>query len=172
MFAVQEPLVETLIKQYDSDAVSIVANFARLADEDKRVLMNDVLSTDELLSFSEAKERLLQGVKAEKPYFADRIDVRDLYRVFIVDPQQLFERIRVQDGAFLLSAFHEQFEVEAAQREVSNLPIYDYYQLIVPQKKKKDVLADLRTLGITRETLFPGLDESAKAITERYKPRP
>ena len=170
VFAVQEPLVETLIKQYDSDAVSIVANFARMADEDKRVLMNDVLSTDEPLSFSEAKERLLQGIKAEKPYFADRIDVRDLYRVFIVEPQQLFERIRVQDGAFLISAFHRQFEVEVARREVPNLPIYDCYQLIVPQRKKNDLLADLRTLGITRETLFPGLDESAKAITKRYKP--
>ena len=166
VFAVRKPLAEKLIKQYDSDAVSLIANFARLAYEDKSVLMNGVRSMDEPSSFSEAKERLLQGVKAEKPYFTDRIDLRDLYRVFIIEPQQLFERIRVQNGAFLVSAFHKRFETREAQREIRNLPIYDEYELSVPKDRKEGMLRELSSLGITRETLFPGLDESARAIND------
>ena len=169
VFAVGDPLVPSIIKQYDSDAVSIIANFAKLANDDKRVLMNTVKSTDNPpVSYQEAIERLLQGIKAEKAYFIDRIDARDFYRIFIVEPQQSIERIKAQDAAFLVSAFHERFEANEAQAEIPNLPIYDEYDLEVPRGSKEEILTELRLLGITRETLFPGLDESAQAITQAY----
>ncbi len=167
VFAVGEPIVPSLIKQYDSDAVSVIANFAKLSDDDKRVLMNTV-PAGKALSYKEAIERLLQGIKAEKAYFVDRIDAREFYRIFIVEPQQSIERIRAQDAAFLVSAFHERFEASEARREIRNIPIYDEYDLQVPQASKEQILKELRLLGVTRETLFPGLDESARAITERY----
>ena len=169
VFAVGDPLVSSIIKQYDSDAVSIIANFAKLANDDKRVLMNTVKSTDNPpVSYQEAIERLLQGIKAEKAYFIDRIDARDFYRIFIVEPQQSIERIKAQDAAFLLSAFHERFEASESRREICNLPLYDDYNLEVPKGSKEAILKELRLLGITRETLFPGLDESAQAITQAY----
>ena len=168
VFAVGEPLVPSLIKQYDSDAVSVIANFAKLSDDDKRVLMNTVLPAGKTLSYKEAIERLLQGIQAEKAYFVDRIDAREFYRIFIVEPQQSIERIKAQDAAFLVSAFHERFEASEARLKIRNLPIYDDYTLEVQKGSKEAILQELRLLGITRETLFPGLDESARAITKRY----
>ena len=53
---------------------------------------------------------LYQLIRQEKPYFEERIDPRDLYQVFVVEPQQSSERLRAQAGAFLVSAFHERFE--------------------------------------------------------------
>ena len=163
VFAIPGALIEDIIKQYDSDAISIVTNFARLSAEDQQALLGSARSRS---SFEEAKGRLLQFIQSEKPYFVQRIDVRDLYRIFVVEPQQSIERIRAQGGAFLVSAFHKQFVARDAAKTIHNLPIYDEYWVSVPKESKKQLSRDLRTLGITRETLFPGLDESARAIND------
>ena len=155
-----------LIKQYNSDAIRIVSNFARLSYSDQMALLGNDPSD---IGFERAKERLLQLIRLERPYFPDWIDVRDLYRVFVVEPQQSIERIRTQSGAFLVSVFHDQFDARVAAKKIHNLPIYDEYEIRIPKENKVDILDDLRRLGITRETLFPGLDESARAITKTYK---
>lgn len=146
-------------------ACRIVSNFARLSYPDQKALLGNDPSD---IVFERAKDRLLQLIWLERPYFHDWIDVRDLYRVFVVEPQQSIERIRTQSGAFLVSVFHDQFEPSVAARKIRNLPIYDEHELRIPKENKADILDDLRRLGITRETLFPGLDESARAITETY----
>ena len=157
----------SLIKAYDSDAIRVVANFANLSHMDQIALLG-TNSAEAGPTFERAKERLLQLIRLEKPYFPDWVDVRDFYRIFVVEPQQTIERIRAQDAAFLVSAFHERFEASEARREIRNIPIYDEYDLQVPQASKEQILKELRLLGVTRETLFPGLDESARAITGRY----
>jgi len=165
VFAVPEALTESIVKQYDSDVISIVTNFARLSDLDQSALLG---KTTDPRSFKEAMARLLQFVQSEKPYFADKIDIRDFYRVFIVEPQQSIERIRAQGAAFIVSAFHGQFEASKARSKVRNLPIYDEHWMSVPKESKERILRDLGSIGITRETLFPGLNESAQAITQAY----
>ena len=114
------------------------------------------------------KIRLYDGIRQEKPYFEKRIDIRDLFSVFVVEPQRMFERIRAQSGAFLISAFHEQFEREDIQNRSPGIPIYSFSDLRVPQRCKKPILEDLRLLNITREVLFPNIDESAKAVKRQH----
>ena len=116
-----------------------------------------------------AKLRLYQFIKQEKPYFEERIDPRDFYRVFVVEPQQTSERIRAQSGAFLVSAFHTRFEQQEILKWNDDIPVYAHYQLTIPAGKKTQIIEDLQIAGITRESLFPGLDETTKAITERYE---
>ena len=70
--------------------------------------------------------RLYQFIRLEKPSFQERIDPIDLLRVVVVEPRRSFERIRVQSGAFLISAFHERFEEVEIQKSTTNLPIYDH----------------------------------------------
>ena len=100
--------------------------------------------------------------------FLEKIDLRDLFRVFVVEPQQLFERIRMQSSAFLISAFHERFERDEILNQNANIPVYNYYTRKVPFGSKQDIMEELRLLNITRESLFPGLDEAAKAVRQRY----
>ena len=116
-------------------------------------------------------DRLYHYIRQEKPHFKERIDIRDLFRIFVVEPQQSFERIRVQSGAFLISAFHERFETENILQLNKNIPVYHHYRLIVPTDSKNDILDELKFLNVTSEVLFPGLDEAAKAIVKRYKER-
>ena len=162
-----------IVKSFDSDAISVVANFAKLPRFEQKILLGEAVNTDEFArvynmgysyDYSRITQRLYHHIRQEKPHFKKRIDVRDLFRVFVVEPQQLFERIRVQSGAFLVSAFHERFEKDQILTHNKNTPVYDHYKLIVPAASKKKILDELRLLNIKREVLFPGLDEAAEAI--------
>ena len=166
-----------IIKTFDSDAISVVANLAKLprSEQDRLMGVNPeedkfgqplYESTDEHFHIL---DRLYNYIRQEKPHFKERIDVRDFFRVFVVEPQQSFERIRVQSGAFLISAFHERFETEKILELNKNTPVYHNYKLTVPTNSKNKIVDELKFLNITPEVLFPGLDKAAEAIVKRYE---
>lgn len=164
-----------LVKPFNSDTVSIIANFAKLPRFKQDLLMGKPVDTAERgrrrssgQSYKYSMGPLYHLIGQEKPHFKEKIDIRDLFRVFVVEPQRSFERIRAQSGAFLISAFHEQFEKDEILKWNENIPVYDYYKLTVPPDKKKEIENDLKLMNMTHEVLFPGLEETAKAITRRY----
>ena len=112
--------------------------------------------------------RLYHLIRQEKPHFEERINPRDFYRVFVVEPRQSFKRIRAQSGAFLLSAFHERLETSEVRKWNTRIPIYRHSILEIPAQYKQRILDELRLLNVTRETLFPGLDEAAEAVIQRH----
>ena len=153
----------SLVKPFDSDTVGIIANFAKLSRDDQCELVPE----PSLLGYPGAMRRLLQLIRLEKPYFEERIDPRDFFRVFIVEPQQSSERIRAQSGAFIVSVFHKRFEKDEVLQWNADTPIYSHYCLTVSSERKEDIRKELQLLNITQEKLFPGLDASAKTITEQ-----
>ncbi len=158
------------IKPFNSDATSIATNFAKLFEGEQALLLGKIGSNRD--EYHESMGRLYHFIREEKPYFKEHVDPRDFFRVFVVEPQQSFERIRAQSGAFLISAFHERFERHEIRKCNAGPPLYGHFILRVPHVCKKKMLKELRLLNITRETLFPGLDEAARAITRRYVGRP
>ena len=174
---------KSLIKPFNSDMVSVISNFAKLPRGEQNMLLgktkedaaDDVFPSngDDLLrwmeeEFPRAKARLYSNIRGERPYFGERIDIRDFYRVLVVEPERMFERIRAQSGAFLISAFHERFERREVLRFNGQTPIYSHFPLLVPAAQKQTVVDDLRLFNVTRETLFPSVDEAARAITTQY----
>ena len=168
-----------LVKPYTSDVVSVIANFARLSQFDqnlvlgKRVLAdasgNPVGPVSSAPRYSRAMQYLYQYIKQEKPYFEDRINPGDFYRVFVVEPQQSSERLRAQSGAFLVSAFHKRFERVAVLEKNPGIPVYAHYKLDVREcKHKANIMRELEMLNISKETLRPGLDSAARAVTAKY----
>ena len=161
----------SMVKPFNSDTVSIIANFAKLTKREQDLLLGKIGENQgdgKLITYAETMNRLYQFVRQEKPYFKDRLDPRDLYRVFVVEPQHSPERLRAQSGAFLVSAFHKRFERDEIRKVNDRIPVYAHYKLSIPWKKKPDILKDLRLMDITHERLFPGLDSSAAAITARH----
>ena len=171
---------QSLVNPFNSEAASIVANFGKLSRKEQ----DSIIRTDDpslhqsawppkrrwsilrkYVSRKSYANRLSQEVQLEIPRFEDRIDPRVLFRVFIVEPQQASERIRAQSGAFLVSALHERFERREILKRNVSVPVYAHYELTIPGKKKTGIMSDLRLLNVTRETLFPGLDTSAAAVT-------
>ena len=176
----------SLVKQFNSDTVSVITNFAKLRRGEQNLVLGK--TTEETKSdidpsygtgwqlgpsYALAMNRLYQFIRLEKPSFQERIDPIDLLRVVVVEPRRSFERIRVQSGAFLISAFHERFEEVEIQKSTTNLPIYDHYTLAVPNGTngtiKGTIREDLETFNITRETMFPGLDEAARSVKEHHR---
>ena len=157
-----------MVKPFNSDTVSVIANYARLPRCHQMALTG---RTTEVASYWKAMEQLVRLIQSEKPYFVSQIAPRDFYRVIIIEPQQSPERIRSQSGAFLVSAFHKRFEREEILRWNPETPVYAHYPLTVSRGAKTNILDELRMFNITRETLFPGLDTTAKAIMESYRQR-
>ena len=166
---------KSLIKSFDSDTISIIANFAKLERNYQGLLLGKTTQTifDEGTGtgfkpfYSEGMRRLYHFIRQEKPQFEEIIDPKDFFRVFVVEPMQSFERIRAQEGAFLISAFHERFEWNVVRTRSQGVPIYDHYTFIVPKDSKEAILNELSLLNFTRESLYPALDEVANAITRR-----
>ena len=184
MFAVPEDI----IRSHDSDTLSVVANFARLTNKQKNLLLGvkpelggwrDDLETFRINpslrsianDYTGTMVRFLHFIQEDKPYFENRIELRDLLSVFIVEPEQSFDGIRVQSGAFLLSAFHEQFDRVAIRSNIENLPIFDQFTLIVENDKKGEILEELEQVNISNYTLLPELDKAADAIAIRHASR-
>ena len=163
---------KVLIKSFNSDAVSIIANFAKLPKRDKDRILGRVDQMDPQLrpeGYFTDMNVLYQLIRQEKPYFDRRINIGDFYRVYVVEPQQSSERVRAQSGALLVSAFYERFERAVIRATNKYIPMYAHYRLIVPYDMKQHVREELDMLGVSRETLFPGLDESASATMRRYR---
>ena len=167
---------QLLVKPFNSDTITILANFSKLSRAEQNLLLgwtgDDITEreSDPQLQYiyGHALDRLYQLIRQEKPLFREQIDPRDFFRVLVVEPQQSFERIRAQSGAFLMSAFHERFERSQILSWNSAVPMYGHFTLRVPMVKKQPILDELRLLNITRETLYPGLDEAAAAVIQRH----
>ena len=174
IFAVPKNL--NIVRTFDSDAISIVANFAKLSRFEQDMLLGrKPLDSDEMerrrrtgypTEYSHVMDRLYHYISQEKPYFEKRIDIRDLFKVFVVEPRQSFERVRVQSGAFLISAFNERFESDQVEK-IKNVPVYDHYEMYVPFENKEDILDDLQLLNVTSKVLLPSLYETAEAIVKQ-----
>ena len=171
----------SLIKTFNSDTVSVLASFAKLPRAEQSLLLgktqsgapqDDLPAMTDLLKgndpFSKAKAHLYNIIRQERPYFEERIDIRDLFRVFVVEPQRSFERLRAQSGGFLLSAFHERYERNEILRWNQHIPVYSHSVLTLPHGQKESALRELHLLNVTRETLFPSVDEAASAVTQQY----
>lgn len=166
----------SIVKPFSSDTVAIIANFAKLPRSMKNVLVGKEDSPPQhvqppLNTYHEAMGYLNQLINRDIANFERRIDVRDLYRVLVIEPQQLQERIHAQAAALLVSAYFERFEEQEIRQANANIPVYHHYQFTVPSNQKRNILATLALAEITRQSLFPGLDASAQAITDAYKSR-
>ena len=164
-----------LVKPFDSDTISVIANFAKLRVAEQNLLLGkrqeDVRGGEEIATadrHSSAMLRMNQFIRQEKPYFEDRMEPRDLYRVFVVEPRQTFDRIRAQSGAFLISAFHERFEQDDILKWNEDIPVYEYFSVEIPSEQKGDILKQLQLFDVTHERLHPGLDAAAAAVNEYY----
>ena len=148
-------------------------NFARLPSLKQETLLGKThyLQTTRIRSENEyptAMRLLYQLIRQEKPYFEENIEPNVFYGVYAVEPQRSSERIRAQSGAFLVSAFHERFEREEILKWNDETPVYAHYRWIVAADDKQDIIEELRSLDIRRESLFPSLDTAAESILESY----
>ena len=171
------------VRPFDSDRVSIVANFARLSYEQQESLLTKqredfeykyIESDDQqmhprLSGMEVAITTLLHNIQREKPYFTPDIDIRDLFRVFIVEPRRSFDRIRAQSGAFMLSAFHERFEGAEVAKKLGGTKLYDHHVITIPAGRKGEIRDELDWFGVNAPTLYADVESAADAVSGRFR---
>ncbi len=171
-----------IVKRHHSDTVSVLSAFTRLTRAEQLVLLterptrgcriSDVLESDHVHfsrpSYGDAMLRLRHFVAREKPYFEDRIDPKDLFRVVVVEPDRAFPRLRAQSGAFLMSAFHESFDAEEVASVDPAMSIYGHVKFDIPPQAKARILRELGFYHVNEETMFLGLESAARAIIARH----
>ena len=172
IFSVPEPLGKT----FSSDTISVIANFARLSKSAQDLILTPPEAettfyqplSHKMSRYYEAWGRLYQLIGREKSQFEKRVEVKDLYGVFVVEPQQSVERVIAQSGAFLVSAFRDRFDYPEGTDWNGGVSPYGHFTLMIPNGRKEQIRNELAKLNISRETLFPGLDSAAAAITDLH----
>ena len=171
---------DTMIRPFDSDTVSLLANFGRLDRREKDTLLTfptaagsdrrnpRIRGGDFGSGYHRALTRLSHFIAQEKPYWEHRIDPKDFFRVLFVEPQRRFARLRAHSGAFIMSAYHETFAKNDV-RQVAGAAPYAHFRFGVPQGGKSQIRDQLAALGIDRETLRADLESSAKAVKKMYR---
>ena len=118
--------------------------------------------------FNEQKEivKLIHDVRADKPSFRPEIECSDLERVICVRAKLNNARISRQQGCFLL------YGLDKNKLQPAKVP-EDWQRKIngkkIIVKNKAKIMEELKSFGISTQTLFPELEKQTIEIMERYK---
>lgn len=168
-----------MVYPFDSDTVSVVSNFARLSHDQQRTLLTiqghynsgQQTRTDKERDWTESPyrsdmKRLNHFIAREKPYWEDRIRPVDFFKVLLVKPASSFERLKAHRGAFLISAYHRDFDPATVNRKVPGAGRYSRIGLRIPHERKNPIRNQLRILGVTEDSLRSDLGSTATAVAE------
>ncbi len=149
-------------KYYDSDTVSCISNLSNLTNDEKNTLSETSART--IAEFNDLKpaRRLLQFIKAEKPYFTPEIRREDLHTPYIVIPKLRNRRIIAQHGAFMIFGLDR----NAGPKYKKNISAK---KIIIESEAKQEIRSELAGLGITDATLFPEIDRASAHIMTQFR---
>ena len=111
----------------------------------------------------ESIKLLLHDIGSDTPHFLPKIRPEELQRVVCVKPLLDNPRIIRQEGAFLLFGC-DKVKSEPAKLEDSTL----IARLTINRDEKQNLRDQLRTLGITRATMYPEIEHVATHIKQSY----
>lgn len=111
---------------------------------------------------------LIHNIRADKPSFRPVIQPTDMQRVLCVRAKLNNARISRQQGSFLLFGIDNE-KVKPAHVPDEWLRRVDNQKIII--KNKKQIMKELKSFGISKQTLFPELESQAQEIMAQYKPK-
>lgn len=166
--SVEDNLFELIDSQTEKIHIKQLKNILQLPPE---TLLSEELIQDEILNiFNQQKEinSLLHDIRKDKPSFSPRIYPEDMQKVLCVRAKLNNARIIQQQGAFLLFGIKDNKLTQADVPE-SWQKKHEGQKITVLNKHKKEILKELKSFGISKQTLFPELDSRAQEIMNQYK---
>lgn len=174
-------------KQY-KEVIKKIKTFDISQQNKRNDLIDDIISINVLLykqceyleSIQDKKERLLYFVRQEKSYFVDKIDnENNVQKIVCVRAKLNNPRIIRQNGLFFLFGMGKtKGDPIFLSRYIKGTSLNSSYDggiteitnptIIIAAEKKDDILKELRTLGISKETLMPEIDTVASMLKDRY----
>jgi hypothetical protein len=106
-------------------------------------------------------EEFVALARRQLPTLENIIDPNTLTKIVAVIPRQLDVRISVQSAAFLLFGL---FSPESERRKRFFLEDFSTREIYIAPKDKAGIMRELGYIGISREYLFPSLENTATQI--------
>jgi hypothetical protein len=179
------------IKYYDSDAVSVISNLAKLPLNNKDIrkkskhaiaisAIKSIENSDSVKCFNAKKSSgfLLHEIKEEKGYFSNIIDPQHIFSVQFVKPKLTNTRIYGQKGAFLLFGLNCEnikkhipiikYDEKTKTSKLLNNNNYNYSHPIIKIMKIRVscliMLDPLKKLGVTKPYIYTGLEKVSEHL--------
>ena len=166
---------DTKVKHYDSDTVSVLANLAKCRITEDCLALSSVETFNAQVSIRE----LIYQIQGEKPHFSPSVKEEDLRSLLFVKPRNGNQRIINQMGAFLLFGLglkqakgNDGVEGGASLSKEGDLVVPNEWierKFIIPREKKDTIRKELANLGITDSYIYPGIEQYAKELKQRYE---
>lgn len=147
-----------LVKYYDSDTASCLANLAHLSNSEKLAI--DFTLSGSNFYAQQPVDRLLQFIRAEKPHFRAEIQPGHLQTAIVVKPKLNNRRILAQSGAFLLIGLN----VDLESAPPSGVTIE---RIFINGKKKETICDELDRMAINDSSMFPEIEKAAIYIKNK-----
>jgi hypothetical protein len=147
-----------LVKFYDSDTASCIANLAHLSTAERNEI--DFGFDGQAFNEQPSVDRLIQFVRTEKPHFRGRIVPDHLKSVLVVKPKQNNRRIVAQSGAFMLFG-------HTATLEPVPPPGILIERIQINGNKKSTICSELDRMAINDSTMFPEIEKAAIYIKSK-----
>ncbi|WP_223477730.1 FRG domain-containing protein [Oricola indica] len=165
---------------FDSEVVAALCNLTYLDGDAKQEIRKHLLTcyekaktnttTPQALDDMFTKQfnnhpsvrELVRLVRKDNSSVGDSIRPRDLADIVMVLPRRLDKRIAAQSGAFLVYGL---FNPESDETKFNFLfESFDTEELYISPKHKGGIMAELNSIGVNKETLFPSLERTADKI--------
>lgn len=166
------PYTIKLVEDFEKEVES--ADLGTTDDKEEKVYKNRLKEIEDISytkGFNNTPEisKLLHDIRKDKPGFRPIINKTDLEKVICVKPKLNNKRIIRQQGCFLLFGINGEKTLKTNVNENWIRKDLNNRKFIIPKKRKKHILNDLKNFGISHNTLFPELESQAKEILEKYK---
>ena len=147
------------VLHHNSDKALMLACIPAFSDEEQQQIKEfcekypDII-TDDKIKDNAVMKRFLHEIRSEFPAFETAIIGKDLLKNYFVATYKDNQRMKVQDGAFVICGLKK--DVTDLDKRAVNIEI-DYLA-------KKDILKDLKMLGIANNTVYPDFERTSMAI--------
>ena len=106
--------------------------------------------------FEEGDEKIVTRLFFEAPYAC---------AVWPINPFRLNQRLRIQQGVFLIPGDVDQpFMANLEALTVDSDSNDKLLKIVIPRKVARETVRRLFSMGLSRTTLFPGLDGYARSL--------
>lgn len=133
---------------------------------------------DELFVFKSKTKSFINFIKHEKGYLIDENSLyNNVQSIICVKAKLNNQRIIRQNGLFFLFGMGRiknhpitlsEYEYDPFGKMIPSINEITNPTIIIAAEKKADILKELRTLGISKETLMPEIDTVASTLKDRY----
>lgn len=152
------------VLHHNSDKALMLACTPAFSDKDQNEIkkfceQHRGVITDDTIGNNAVMKRFLHEIRSEFPAFETEIVGNDLLKNYFVATCKDNQRMKVQDAAFVICGLQK--DVNDLDKIVVDIEI-DY-------SAKKDILKDLKMLGIANNTVYPDFERTSMAIASDRK---